>query len=250
MRRSLFKNDKGLVKMEIRFPTIGDGAFPMDTTIPFDIVVRTFSIPVYPMTDPSIDKDAGFPSIDISALHSLLRLRVKRYTTLRVRDLIFTKQETLRSHRVLLGDLDKPDELNIDIEPKQWVLYSGDDQKLRGKGHWIQKLTFHSSMILSSGAVIPTFSSTLVDVRVRVFLCRCHWTLPNCTRSQYTLRLKCTIPRQSSVVHNSLVPDHHVKIKIPIVISSPPKAFPAVSAAPLCGSLYLWTDTRVTYLIL
>lgn len=169
MRRSLFKYGKGLVNVEICFPTIGDGPFQINTKIPFVVTVKTFSIPVYPMTDPETDKEARFPSIDISALHSLLRLRVKRYTTLRVRGVIFSKQETLRSHHALLGNLDKQVALNVDIGPKEWVLYSGDDQKLRGKGHWTQKLVFHSSMIFSSDSTIPTFTSTLVDVRVCVF---------------------------------------------------------------------------------
>jgi len=191
----MFKHGKGHVDMKLNIPGQNHGPFPIDTRLPFTVVVSTFSVPVYETSDPETDKDALCPSIDITALHLLLRVRLKRYTTLRVHGALTTRQQNIRSHRLLSNFQDK-DTLDVDIGPKEWVAYIGDDEKLRGKGHWKQQFIFRSSLMLSSQLATPTFKHALVDVN-------------------YALKLECIIPS-----HKSLIPDHCITIKLPIVISS------------------------------
>jgi hypothetical protein len=174
--RSMFKHGKGHVDMKLNIPGQNHGPFPIDTRLPFTVVVSTFSVPVYETSDPETDKDALCPSIDITALHLLLRVRLKRYTTLRVHGALTTRQQNIRSHRLLSNFRDK-DTLDVDIGPKEWVAYIGDDEKLRGKGHWKQQFVFRSSLILSSQLATPTFKHTLVDVNVRIILFYRHYTL-------------------------------------------------------------------------
>lgn len=193
--RSMFKHGKGHVDVKLDIPGQNHCPFPIDTRLPFTVVVSTFSVPVYETSDPETDKDALCPSINIAALHLLLRVKLKRYTTLRVRRPLITKQRNIRSHHLLSNFQDK-DTLNVDIGPKEWVACIGDDKELRGKGHWKQQFVFRSSLRLSSQLATPTFKHTLVDV-------------------DYALKLECIIPSQKS-----LVPDHCIKIKLPIVISS------------------------------
>jgi hypothetical protein len=203
--------------MKLNIPGQNHRPFPIDTRLPFVVVVSTFSVPVYETSDPETDKDALCPSIDIAALHLLLRVRLKRYTTLRVRGALTTKQQNISSHRLLSNFQDK-DALDVDIGPKEWVAYIGDDQKHRGKGHWKQQFVFRSSLTLSSQLATPTFKHALIDVNVSIILFYRHYTLgcpliPIC--KQYALKLECIIPSQKS-----LVPDHCITIKLPIVISS------------------------------
>jgi hypothetical protein len=174
--RSMFKHGKGHVDMKLNIPGQNHRPFPIDTGLPFTVVVSTFSVPVYETSDPETDKDALCPSVDIAALHLLLRVRLKRYTTLRVRGALTTKQQNIRSHRLLSNFQDK-DTLDVDIGPKEWVAYIGDDEKFRGKGHWKQQFIFRSSLILSSQLATPTFKHTLVDVNVRIILFYRHYTL-------------------------------------------------------------------------
>lgn len=169
--RSMFKQGKGHVEVKLSIPGQNHRPFPLDTRLPFKVTVSTFSIPVYETSDPETDKDALCPSIDISALHLLLRLGLKRYTTLRVRGPISARQQTMSSHSAL-PNFKQVDTLDVDIGSKHWVACTGDNQKLSGKGQWKQQLVFHSSMTLSSQIATPTFKHTLIDVSVRaaVFL--------------------------------------------------------------------------------
>jgi len=108
----------------------------------------------------------------------------------------------------VLPNFQQKDALDADIGPKEWVAYNGDDQKLRGKGHWKQRFVFKSSIILSSPFATPTFKHLLIDVN-------------------YALRLECIIPS-----HRSLFPNQSIIIKHPIIISyglSPSSSAPASS---------------------
>jgi len=180
--------------VKLNIPGHNHRPFPIDVRIPFTVTVTTFSIPVCATSGPEIDKDALCPSIDATALHLLLRLGLKRYTTLRVRGASSTKEQTTSSNRAL-PNFQQKDKLNVQVGPKEWVACTEDDLKLRGKGHWKQQFVFHSSIKLSSRHTTPTFKYTLVDV-------------------SYALKLDCIIPNQTSIV-----PAHYVTIKLPIVIS-------------------------------
>jgi len=191
--RSVFKRGKGHVEMTLSIPGHSHRLFPMDTKIPFTVTVSTFSVPVYATSDPETDKDALFPTIDVAMLHLLLRLGLKRYTTLRVRGLFSATEQTMSSHRAL-PNFQQKDKLNVDVGPKEWVACTG-DQKLRGKGHWKQQFVFRSSMTLSSQLATSTFKHTLIDV-------------------SYALKLDCIIPTQKI-----FGADNRITIKLPIVIS-------------------------------
>jgi len=164
--RSIFKHGKGHVEMKLNIPGQNHRPFPIDARLPFTVTVSTFSVPVYETSDPENDKDALCPSIDIAALHLLLRVRLKRYTTLRVRGVLHTMQQNLRSHRILPNFLEK-NTLDVDVGPKEWVACTG-DQKLRGKGHWKQEFVFRSSLTLTPLLATPTFKHMLIDVSVRM----------------------------------------------------------------------------------
>jgi hypothetical protein len=202
--------------MKLSIPGQNHRPFPMNAKLPFTVTVSTFSIPVYATSDPETDKDALCPSIDTAALHLLLRLKLKRYTTIRVRGALSTRQQAIGSYHAL-PNFQQKDTLDVDVGPKEWVAYTGDDQKLNGKGHWKQQFIFRSSIVLSSQLATPTFKHTLIDVSVRIMLFSCNISVATADLlcEQYALRLECTIPSR-----RRLVPDHCITIKLPIVISS------------------------------
>jgi hypothetical protein len=144
-------------------------SFSIDSLIPFTVSVSTLSVPVDATSDPETDKDALCPSIDTAALHLLLRLKLKRYTTLRVRG-IFTTTEQRMSSQQTLSNFQQRDTFGVDIGPKEWVQCTEDDQRLKGKGRWEQHFVFRSSLMLSSQLATPTFEHELIDVSVRALL--------------------------------------------------------------------------------
>ena len=172
LSRSIFNHGKGHFEVKLNIPGQKHRPFPIGSKVPFTVTVSTFSVPVYENSDPRTDKDALCPSIDMAALHLLLRLKLKRYTALRVRGALSTKEQTVSSQWTL-PNFQQKGTLNVDVGPKVWVACTGDDQKLNGKGHWKQQFIFHSSISLTSQLVTPTFKHRLIDVSVRIILFLC-----------------------------------------------------------------------------
>lgn len=173
MRRSILNSSKGRVKLEICIPGLCDRPLRMHQKHPFTVTVTTFSIPVYEMVDPETNKEALFPSINLEALQLLLRLKLKRYTTVRVAGPWGgVDQETINDHEVAsLGNLHKREGLQVDVGPKEWEACTSNDVaidgKLKGKGRWRQQLKFKSTFTLSEQFATPTFAHQLINVNVR-----------------------------------------------------------------------------------
>lgn len=104
----------------------------------------------------------------------------------------------------------------------------------------------------SSDTIIPTFASTLVDVRVRAS-CATVTGHINCNVQLYSIASDSGALYKGSrpwFTIDSLVPDNHVQTKFPIDISSCPTTFSTGSAAQLCGSLCLLPEAITTDLTL
>jgi hypothetical protein len=246
--RSIFKHGKGYVEMKLTIPGQNHRPFPLDTKLPFTVTVTTFSVPVCADSDPHTDKDALCPLIDVAALHLLLRLGFKRYTTLRVRDFLSVKQRNMTSYRVL-PNFQQRDALDVNTGSKEWVAYVGDDQKLKGKGHWKQEFIFTSSITLSSEFATPTFRHLLIDVNVRVAVFLLCYAMTLILYAQYALQLECIIPSQQS-----FLPNHHITIKLPIVISYEIYSASSTRSGPLSPLLFvfcaLWLKATPAHAVL
>ena len=208
----MFKHSKGRVEMILTVPGHRDRAFPINSVIPFTVVVSTFSVPVYATADPETDKDALCPSIDIAALHLLLRLRLKCYTNLRTHGIISMTEQSMTSHRDL-SNFRQKHALDVDIGPKEWVECGDNEPKLRGKGRWKQELVFRSNLTLSPQLATPTFKHTLVDVRVRTTPSSCRLLFCDCMSIIRTVcaqaRLHHTKPEKLcyGTLHHNQAPD-------------------------------------------
>lgn len=144
-KRALMQSGSGKVEMRICLPGYKDQPFPMREQVPFAVTLTTFSVPTYPTVDPSIDKEALFPSFIPGSLRCALRLRLKRHARIRANaDLFGTLEEEVNNPDVaILSDMNKRETLHVDVGTKEWVAYDGPEKKLRGKGSWKQTCVFH-----------------------------------------------------------------------------------------------------------
>lgn len=176
IKRSLRHHGAGHVEMDLCLSGVHKGsAIPLHQKVPFTATITTFSIPTYPHIDLASDKEASFPSFvpGDSEDHSV-HLRLKRYTTIRVRcgTLGPVEDSVVDPEVVILSDVNKKEGIDdVEVGEKKWVAYEGPDEKEKGKGSWVQPFVLRGSFTLLEEFASPTFKSQLMDVEVSLSIC-------------------------------------------------------------------------------